>query len=316
MGVGVMPKIAYLNKVLGKASVAVVAQANTIITEYQGQGFNLTLRQLYYQFVARGFIANRQTEYKRLGSIINDARLAGMIDWNSIEDRTRWLRSTDADHGDPDKWLSSIYTAFSKSRWDNQPYAVEVWIEKDALVGVVQAACDPLFAPYFACRGYASQSEVWAAAQRMIRYDREGKDTVILHLGDHDPSGIDMTRDIEDRLAMFCRRHGANPPEIRRLALNMDQVDEWQPPPNPAKTTDSRAADYIEKFGDESWELDALDPTTLRDLITDNIEPLIDRDAWDEQERVEEEGQERLKLVADNWGRVVTFLEENSANGS
>lgn len=307
-----MPKITYVPRTFSAGSQRMITNANTIIAEYQAAGFGLTLRQLYYQFVSRDLLANKQTEYKRLGSVINDARLAGLIDWNAIEDRTRWLRSTDTDHGDADRWLSSIYTAFSKSRWDDQPYYVEVWVEKDALVGVIESACNPLFVPYFACRGYASQSEVWAAGQRFARQFKAGKDTVLIHLGDHDPSGIDMTRDIEDRLRMFCRAHGASKPDVRRIALNMDQVQQYSPPPNPAKTTDSRSDAYIREFGDESWELDALDPTTLAELITDEIQPMIDQDLWDAAEQREEDGQERLKKVADNWSRVMTFLEESA----
>lgn len=303
-----MPLISYVPKVFSPGSVKVIEQSNAIIAEYQRQGFRLTLRQLFYQHVSRGYIANRQTEYKRLGSIINDARLAGLIDWNAIEDRTRWLRANDFDHGDPDKWLGSIYQGFSKSRWDDQPNAVEVWVEKDALVGVIESACEPLKVPYFACRGYVSQSELWGAAQRLIRLMRRGKTVTVLHLGDHDPSGIDMTRDIEDRLRLFCEHSGFDAPEVRRLALNFDQVEQYGPPPNPAKLTDSRAEGYIRTHGTESWELDALEPTVLADLVTSNILPLVDQDLWDAAEQREADGQARLKLVADNWAKVVASL--------
>lgn len=304
-----MPKIVYVPKTFGAASVEIIRRANEIVANYQRQGFSLTLRQLYYQFVARDLIANRQSEYKRLGSIINDGRLAGLIDWNAIEDRTRNLRGDDYDSGDPDTWLAGIYQGFSKARWDNQPYAIEVWVEKDALIDVVERAARPLAVSYFACRGYTSQSELWGAAMRMVRYHEAGKRTVILHLGDHDPSGIDMTRDIEDRMDLFCRRHGAEPPEIKRLALNMNQVRAYNPPPNPAKLTDSRAADYVVKYGDDSWELDALEPQVLADLITANIEPLIDRDLWEEVIDVEQAGRDRLKMVADRWDDVIEFLQ-------
>lgn len=303
------PLIEYVPRTFAPASEALIDQANVIITQYQAQGFSLTLRQLYYQFVARGWIANRMTEYKRLGSIINDARLAGLIDWEAIEDRTRWLRSTDMDHGDPDTWLGQVYQGFKKARWDDQPVAVEVWVEKDALVGVIEAACDPLYVPYFACRGYASQSELWAAGRRLAGHDADGKQVVIIHLGDHDPSGIDMTRDIEDRLNLFMQYEGAQPPEIRRIALNYSQVQQYSPPPNPAKLTDSRAESYIGRFGGDSWELDALDPAVLVALITSEIEPLIDRKLWRAVEARERDGQSRLKLVADRWEEAVEYLE-------
>jgi len=87
-----MPKIAYKDKNFSPSTLAVIDQANEIIDEYQTDGLKLTLRQLYYQFVSRALIANKQSEYKRLGSIINDARLAGLVDWKAIEDRTRNLK--------------------------------------------------------------------------------------------------------------------------------------------------------------------------------------------------------------------------------
>lgn len=309
-----MPRIEYTPKNFSTAIQRMIDQSNEIIADYEAQGFTLTLRQLFYQHVARGFIANKQTEYKRLGSIINDARLAGLIDWDAIEDRTRWLRSTDNDSGNPDTWLARAYRAFSKSRWQDQPYAVEVWVEKDALVGVVEAACDPLFVPYFACRGYVSQSELWTAAQRIGGYFNNDKVVLIVHLGDHDPSGIDMTRDIEERLELFLKGDDYGHMlddmfEVHRIALNMDQVRQWNPPPNPAKLTDSRFAGYEAVHGNESWELDALDPTTLSNLITSTIRPLIATTAWNAAVKKEKEGQDRLKKVADNWDRVQAFLK-------
>lgn len=336
-----MPRIAYESHTFSASSEEVISRADRIIGEYQRQGFNLTLRQLYYQFVARGLLQNKFTEYKRLGDIINDGRLAGRIDWSAIEDRTRWLREGDHDHGDPDTWLGRVANDFQKSRWDDQPYRVEVWVEKDALAGVIESACDPLNVPWFACRGYASQSEIWGAAQRLGDHIRNGKQVVILHLGDHDPSGIDMTRDIENRLSNFlfhdwaravigglgdleeaelrerlaiARENGDGwdkQLEIRRLALNMDQVEQYQPPPNFAKITDSRAKGYINDYGTESWELDALDPATLSALITDAIEPLIHRDLWDEAELAEQKGRDRIRLVASNWQMAIDHITAN-----
>ena len=305
-----MPKICYVPRKFSQQSLDVINRANAIVAEYSSQGFSLTLRQLYYQFVARGWIANRQTEYDRLGGIINDARLAGEVDWNAIEDRTRWLRRNDIESGDPGDYLKSVAEGYSRARWADQPWAPEVWIEKDALIGIVESVCEPLSVPYFACRGYASQSEVWLASQRMIDHHRRGAKPIIFHLGDHDPSGLDMTRDLEDRLALFCRRHGYEAPEIIRLALNMEQVEELSPPPNPAKMSDSRAAQYVERYGDESWELDAIDPTALADLIRENLEPLIDQEKWRAVEESEEHGREQLRNVASQWELVSEFASK------
>jgi hypothetical protein len=303
-----MPKIAYVAKNFGSARADVIAQANAICAEYAAQGFDLTLRQLYYQFVSRGLIENKDTEYKRLGDIINDARLAGEMDWDYIVDRTRNLR--DLPHWrDPESILSAVAAQYRTERWAPQPEMVEVWIEKDALIGVISGVCEGADVPYFSCRGYVSQSEMWAAAQRHRRYARRGQKPVVIHLGDHDPSGIDMTRDIQDRLALF----GA-PTRVIRIALTMDQVEQYQPPPNPAKITDSRAADYIDIYGDESWELDALDPATLAALITAEIAVHRDDQMWDDSTTVMESDRFLLRRVSARWDDVTGWLRAQESD--
>jgi hypothetical protein len=294
-------KVAYQSFQFSKKTLDTVIKANQIIDEYRGQGFILTLRQLYYQFVARGLCPNRQTEYKRLGSVVNDARLGGLIDWDSIEDRTRNLQHLST-WSSPSDILDAVATQYRVDRWETQPYRVEVWVEKEALVGVFARICDRLRVDYFACRGYVSQSELHSAAMRLKAYRKK---TLVLHFGDHDPSGIDMTRDIEDRMRIF----GCDV-EIRRLALNMDQVREFNPPPNPAKTTDSRFAGYVREFGDESWELDALDPATLTTLVETAVEDLLDAPEWAKESDREERDRRHLTLVSENWGDIIAEYED------
>jgi len=239
-------KIAYKDKGFREESLMIIAIANDILNEYEKQGFDLTLRQLYYQFVARDILPNKQASYNRLGSIINDARLCGLIDWFSIVDRTRNLRSI-GHFENPSELLMGAADAYALAMWEDQDVYVEVWIEKDALIGVIEGVCDEWDVPHFSCRGYVSQSEMWTAAMRMIRAERAGQQPIIIHLGDHDPSGIDMTRDIQDRMSMFLA-YGV---EVDRIALTYDQVEEKGCPPNPAKISDSRAVGYINKYGYE-----------------------------------------------------------------
>jgi hypothetical protein len=132
---------------------------------------------------------------------------------------------------------------------------------------------------------------------------------VIIHLGDHDPSGIDMSRDIEDRLSLFAECNV----EVRRIALNMDQIDEFNPPPNPAKTTDSRFGEYAARFGNESWELDALRPEMLIDLIGSEIYSLLDMDLYSERREEEKAAQKKAAEVGDRWDEIEKFLEETRA---
>ena len=301
-----MPKLKYINKDFGAAARETISRANAIITEYAEQGFALTLRQLYYQFVARALIPNTFRSYKRLGTIVSDARLAGLIDWDSIQDRTRNLKRN-SHWSSPGQIIRSAASGYEIDKWADQAYRPEVWIEKDALLGVIEGVCVEDDVPYFSCRGYNSQSEMWAASQRMLRSAGDGQQPIVFHLGDHDPSGKDMTRDIEDRLEIFC---GTGAIELQRLALNMPQVQEYNPPPNPAKVTDSRAADYIAKYGDESWELDALEPAVLVELVREAIDSIRNHPAWDEAKAEEEEGRRLLQKTADRWGDVTSFLDE------
>ena len=323
-------RIAYVGKRFSAASMRTIRQANDIIEQYAAQGFDLTLRQLYYQFVSRGIIANKDSEYKKLGSVVNDARLAGYIDWDRIQDRTRNVKSL-SHWENPSGVIASALASYHLDMWEGQKYQPEVWIEKDALVGVIEPACRDLDVSYFSCRGYTSQSEMWAAAQRLRSYHDKGRTPVILHLGDHDPSGIDMSRDIRDRLRLFLRGGALvdtiewgedgkakdgyetevfrDPVPIKRLALNMEQVNQYDPPPNPAKITDSRAVEYIRIHGNESWELDALEPSVIDDLIRTAIESYRDDDTHADVLVRQMQDKTLLKKASERWESVADFLD-------
>lgn len=293
-----MPRIKYTSTNFHAASRERIEQANAIIDEYAQQGFTLTLRQLYYQFVSRDLIPNSQREYDKLGKLISNARLAGLIDWSAIEDRTRWLRQLPA-WQDPTHFLENVTPQYRLDPWVDQDDYLEVWIEKDALIGVIEGVCETWGVPYFACRGYVSQSEQWRAGRRWLRKRNEGKRVTVLHLGDHDPSGIDMSRDNNERGGMFSQGGLAG---FRRLALNMDQVNEYNPPPNPAKMSDSRFETYVAEYGSECWELDALEPAVISELIDINIQDFVDPIVWDGTKRREIEGQEKLAELIEGLG--------------
>jgi hypothetical protein len=312
-----MPMIEYTPKRFNAQHVDIIRQANEIITRFAGQGYDLTLRQLYYQFVAGDLFpeswqnpttgsTNNVQSYKKLGTIISDARRAGLIDWDTIVDRTRIMRTQNAWAG-PESIVRACANQFNTDLWAGQPTRVQVWVEKDALIGVLEVACGPWHCSYMSCRGYTSDSTIWAAARAMMGVVRSGQNVLILHLGDHDPSGIDMSRDIRDRLELFAGRQ-AGSIEVKRIALNMDQVEQYGPPPNPAKETDSRYAGYQELYGDESWELDALNPDTITELIAVEMRAVIDQAAWDEAVAERDEGRRLLGAVADRWETLTQGL--------
>jgi hypothetical protein len=322
-----MPCITYVHRSFRPDSLTIIERANQIIADYLRDGFKLTLRQLYYQFIARDLLPdswidaaynlrqglrsdtkNTMKNYKRLGDVISDGRLAGRIDWDAIEDRTRNLQSN-PHWSSPHNIVRACASQYAVDLWETQDNYVEVWVEKEALIGVLESVCIGLDVPFFACKGYTSQSEMWGAAQRLIERERAGKYTTIFHLGDHDPSGLDMTRDIQQRLDLF-----GSTATVRRIALTYDQIEAYTPPPNPAKTTDARYRSYAEQFGNESWELDALEPSVIVELIRSHVESMIDSEAWNEALARQQNGRKQLGQVSSFWEDVIESLRDQGGS--
>lgn len=303
-----MPLIQYITKRFNRHRAGLIEKANEIINEYAADNMKLTLRQLYYQFVARGILANKLGNYKQLGGAVSEGRLAGLIDWNAIEDRARNVQDYST-WDSPEQILRGAAASFHLDRWETQPSRVICLIEKEALAGIFDQACSEYDVPLLPCKGYLSQSEMWAMAQRIrLHVKADNQRVVLLHFGDHDPSGIDMTRDIKDRLHLLThginvdiRRHRLSDIAMLRLALNFDQVQKYSPPPNPAKETDARFKAYEAEYGDESWELDALEPRLLRSLVQKQVKSIIDQDAWDAVVEKEDELREDLDLIAEQF---------------
>ena len=299
-----MAKEQFIDKRFNAGSLMMIEQANGILAEYHAKGFTMTLRQLHYQFVSRDLYANTQQNYKRLGNVMSDARLAGLVDWAMMEDRVRELQKL-AHWDSPADIIEAVANQFRIDRWAGQQYRPEVWIEKDALAGVIENVCNEYRVPFFACRGYVSQSAQYEASKRFLRAHADGQTPVVLHLGDHDPSGLDMSRENREKFRLLT---GLNV-ELKRLALNFDQVQQYNPPPNFAKMTDTRATDYVAQYGNESWELDALGPEVIEQLIRDALEPLIvQRTQWRRQEEAEADHRRQLAEVSANWQSIVDNL--------
>lgn len=313
-------KITYQTYNFADWKLAMIQQVNDIITSYKKQGYNLTLRQVYYQFVSRDWLparwadkatgsTNNERSYKNLGELISTGRMAGLISWDAIEDRTREL-TKNLHFDNVQERINTSVVNYALDKWEDQPTRIEVWVEKDALEGVISRPARQLDIPYFSCRGYTSQTAMHDAAMRLNDHIDNGQQVVILHLGDHDPSGIDMSRDIEDRLSLFLGDNSSQL-EVRRIALNMEQVRRYAPPPNPAKITDSRADAYIKLHGPSSWELDALEPRIITQLITEQVAELRDEERFAEMQQRENKEKKLLKQAADRWEDIVEFLEDD-----
>lgn len=277
------------------ATLAMIGVIGKIIDEYQAAGYTLTVRQLYYQLVARDIIPNNEKSYKTTASILNDARIAGLIDWDAIEDRTRSFIARGRWDG-PHDIVSQCARAYHSDPWATQDRRVFLVVEKEALSGVFQRVCHEFDVPLLAARGYPSASVIREFVQREIVNTSGDQEVVILHFGDHDPSGIDMTRDLIDRFEMFSYSGEFT---LKRMALNYDQVQAYKPPPNPAKMTDARFIEYKRKFGVSSWELDALQPSVLDKLAREEIQKCIEPKAWAKWHKGVMKDRKRIQEAAD-----------------
>jgi hypothetical protein len=296
-------KECFREKNFREESRALIDRCDSIITNYSGQGLKLTLRQLYYQLVSANVITNEEKSYKNLGGLVSDARLAGLLDWDAIEDRVRQPR-VQSEWSNVADLVESALAAYRLPRWEGQDAYCELWVEKDALAGVLVPLAREFHVTMMVNRGYSSQSAMYESAGRFKEAQDEGKNLVLFYLGDHDPSGEDMVRDVGDRLHMF----GVEDLSVNKLALTKPQIDKYKPPPNPAKMTDSRAAAYVEQHGKSSWEVDALPPNVLQALIRSALAREVDKTLMDDIKAKEERDKERLRNAA---ARLVAEEEDS-----
>jgi hypothetical protein len=196
--------------------------------------------------------------------MLKKGRMAGIVDWDSIEDRVRvpkipyWVK-------DVQDAIDDTISQYRLDRMKEQSKKIEIWVEKDALSSVLYRISSKYHVRLMVNRGYSSVSAMYDASKRLNSGD------VILYFGDHDPSGMDMIRDIRERMVDFEKIV-----EVIPIVLTMEQIRQFNPPPNPAKITDPRAKWYIEKYGHISWELDALPPKELISLAENAILDIID----------------------------------------
>lgn len=294
-----------------------LATVNAIVDEYSKQGYVLTLRQLYYQLVSRDIIANSVREYQKLSILLVQGRMAGIVDWSAIEDRVRRPRKISTFDSVPDL-LDAASSSFRRDKIEQQENHIELWVEKDALSGVFSKLVDKWNISILVNRGYSSASAMYDSYNRFkSAIDNKGAKAIrVLYLGDFDPSGEDMVRDIGERINEFWQGDSTWDGyegsgfdfHIEKIALNMDQIRQYNPPPNPAKITDPRAKDFIAKHGIHSWEVDALQPNVLNRLVEDGILKYMNVDQWKELERIERLQKKNLNNFISTFDSERTYI--------
>jgi hypothetical protein len=338
-------KIAYRKIRMNISNKIRLQLINKIVTEYTEQGLVLTLRQLYYQLVTKNVIENKVSEYSKLSQHLKEGRMSGIIDWSAIEDRLRVPKKVVSWEG-PKEILSAVANQFRLNHQKGQKNYIEVWVEKDALSGVLSRVTSKYHVPILVNRGYSSASAMHESFLRFKDEISAGRKVTILYLGDFDPSGKDMVRDIEERILEFL----LTDPYISRMSsyiehmltdeqkevyyeaartihfhsqenfgfaelvrmgfiylnfkvkcigLTKEQIKKYNPPPNPAKVKDPRAKEYIAKYGRSSWEVDALRPEVLNELLEKEITELMDMDVYRKVLKEEDVQKKKLNKLID-----------------
>ncbi len=323
-----------------------------VCNEYRRGGYVLTLRQLYYQLVGKDLIPNKDKVYKKLSSLKDEVVYSGMVDWDVFEDRGR-VPSTPYYENSIADALSYTADGYRLNRQKNQKNHVEVWTEKDAISSILKGVTSDYGITLVVNKGYTSSTAIYGAYKRFFRKIAKGEKVTILYFGDHDPSGLDMIRDIRDRL-MFMFVDGERKEELEKkidswameideedgeetytdicwsyhndsnckrmysdgeegfcyerayfnhhfqiipIGLTMEQIEQYNPPPNPAKVKDPRAKAYVDKFGAVSWEVDALKPSVMEDIVQSQIELAIDMDVYNDVIADEEQDREKIAEI-------------------
>jgi len=282
---------------LNKANKQRLEQVNQIIERYAAQGYRLTLRQLYYQLVSQALIPNKVQEYAKLSKLLVNGRMAGEVDWESIEDRIRvphipyWATGVIGT-------LKDTIDRYRLDRMEGQDNYIEVHCEKDALTNILYQVTYKYHIRLMINRGYSSCTAMYDAHERLDAHS--DLECYILYLGDHDPSGLDMIRDTKERLKEF----GIEDLHVEHVAITREQIDEYNPPPNPAKIDDPRSRGdkgYLAIHGDTCWEVDALNPETLHELLVRRIEELINLDKYEAVLEQEDEDKDKLREFVDQY---------------
>lgn len=260
-----------------------------VLQEYAGQ---LGVRQIWYRLISPPYqlLPQTQPSYKGFDRWMVQWREDGVVPANRIADRS--TAPSGGEYGafeSPQAWLEHLLVMtdtefYSRRRWADQTVVPIIYVEKDTLTSTIRAGLEGLGVVVFPTRGIASFTKLWKLAHG------QGRDLHVLYLTDHDATGVFMDRDFRSRLS----RYGGAEVPVTRVALTIGQVGAYGLPPNPAHPRDSRSPAYIRRFGNRAWELDALPPSALQQIVRDAVEQFIDRPAWEATAELERSERARL----------------------
>ena len=274
-----------------KKSLKLLAQVQEIIKSYD---FALTLRQIYYQLVAKQNIPNQQSEYRKLSRLCVLGRDEGILPEDAFADRLRQIDKPDS-YLDLDDFMNTVRRSYRKDKWQDQAAYVEVWTEKDALRSVLTEITYSYDVNLMVVRGQVSRTAIYESYKRFAEKIDEGKDCFLYYAGDFDPSGLSIYHSLVDRIRRFG--DAGEYISFKRIALTSEQIEEYNLPSDPAKQKDPNCKRFIDEYGDGVVELDSLPPDVLRILVKECIEKHLDHGLFEQVQKVELEEQIKLQTL-------------------
>jgi hypothetical protein len=271
-----------------KNTTRLIAQAKSILAEESP----MTIRQLFYRLVSIAAIENSRKDYQRVSTAMTKARNDERIPFDAIVDRSRpeYMPNVFEDAAD---YADVVSNGYRKDYWEIQPNRVEVWCEKDSIIGSIEDLTNKLGVMVRVARGFLSTTKAHALAGAI---KKNHKPMTIFYLGDHDPSGRVIETDMYERIHSYGAEF-----TIKRLAIFATDIAKFKLPPLRVKESDSRAASFLRRYSNRCVELDALPPTELRRRIEEAITAMLDRDLWDRAVIVEEAELASIRQIVERW---------------
>lgn len=275
-----------------RKTTALIDAALSILAEQNP----MTIRQLFYRLVSVRAVPNNLASYQLVSRVMTKCRddLRCPFEW--IADRSRPVYASSV-FDDATEYANTVRGAYRKNYWATQPEHVEVWVEKDAIVGSIEDICNELGITIRVGRGYWSTTAAHGIAQILAGIH---KPITVFYCGDHDPSGQNIQTELYSRVLGY----ESGDFTMQRLAISKKDISKFDLPPLPVKTSDSRASKFVRMYGNECVELDALPPIELRRRIEDAVKLHTDAALWDAAEAVEKKEKGRIADAVNQWSSM------------
>jgi len=284
----------------GRRTVDLIESCSELLREIQPASVRAVCYQL---FVAGKIDSMAKSNTQRVSRLLTTAREEGIIPWEWIVDETREVEQKNT-WADPQRFARTITRAYRKDKWAAQPVRVEMWSEKGTVRGTLGPVLDEYEVAFRVMHGFASATAIHDAAET-VRADQ--RKLVILYVGDWDPSGLNMSeKDVPSRLREYVKKTpgGKCSWKIERIALTQEDTEDLPLFAAETKIKDPRYQWFVEEYGEDCWELDAMSPTDLRDRVKDRIEDLLDRATWDRYVTAEALEQESITNAVKSWNML------------